>query len=163
MGYTTEFNGQINIVPALNNEEIEYLKKFCRSRRMNRTKGPYFVDGSESFGQGRDADIINYNDPAEGQPGLWCQWVPTNYGNAIEWDGAEKFYCAAEWIKYIIEHFIGSEPKAKGELPFLQGHTLNGEIFAQGEEPDDRWKLIVRDNKVFIARGDISYLPEEEI
>jgi hypothetical protein len=148
MGYTTDFSGSITVSPALSADEIAFLNKFSETRRMNRTKGPYFVDGSDDFGQGRDEDILDYNEPSKGQPGLWCQWVPTSDGTAIEWDGGEKFYHAAEWMEYLIDHFVGSKPKAASELPFLQAHMLNGEILAQGEDISDRWLLIVTDNEV---------------
>lgn len=63
MGYTTEFTGSIAITPPLNPEEIAYLNKFSDTRRMDREKGPYFVDGTDEFGQGKDPDIHNYNSP----------------------------------------------------------------------------------------------------
>lgn len=148
MGYTTEFQGSIKVEPPLNSQEINFLKKFSGTRRMNRANGPYYVDGTGFAGQGRDPDIIDFNVPPAGQPGLWCQWVPTEDGTAIEWDGGEKFYDAKDWMQYIIDHFIGSAPVAEAVFPFLQGHTCNGEIKAQGEEMDDRWKLIVQNNVV---------------
>ena len=151
MGYTTEFSGQISVNPPLNAKEIAFLEKFSRSRRMDRKNGPYFVDGTGDFGQGDDPDIRDYNRPPQGQPSLWCQWVPTDDGTAIEWDGGEKFYAGAEWMKYLIQHFIGPRPLAAVALSFLQGHTCNGEITAQGEDPDDRWMLIVKDSVVSVA------------
>lgn len=150
MGYTTYFTGQINVEPALNPQEIEFLKKFNETRRINRTKGPYFVDGSGSFGQGSDPDITNFNQPPEGQPSLWCQWTPTEDGTAIVWDEGEKFYESPEWMAYLIEHFLAPNPKALSELQFLQGHMLNGTISAQGEEPSDMWLLHVRNNVVSV-------------
>lgn len=66
MGYTTEFQGQIKIEPPLNAAEIEYLQKFASTRRMDRTTGPYFVDGSGFKGQGHDADIRDHNTPPDG-------------------------------------------------------------------------------------------------
>ena len=152
MGYTTEFKGQIKIEPSLNAQEIDFLRKFSGTRRMNRKNGPYFVNGTEFAGQGRDTDIIDYNEPPEGQPSLWCQWVPTKDGQYIEWDGGEKFYHADDWMEYIIQHFIGAKPLAKEHLPFLQGHSCNGKIKAQGEDMDDRWLLNVEDNKVVVKR-----------
>ena len=153
MGYTTDFSGSVAVVPALNAEEIAYLKKFAQSRRVHCTQGPYFVDRSgDFFGQGSEG-VLNFNAAPEGQPGLWCQWIPTDDGTKIEWDGGEKFYGAASWMKYIIDHFIGPNPIAKTALPFLHGHTCNGEIEAQGEESDDKWLLIVKDNIVSIAES----------
>jgi hypothetical protein len=57
MGYTTEFDGSVSISPPLNAHEIAYVRKFAASRRMDRARGPYFVDGSGPFGQGHDDDI----------------------------------------------------------------------------------------------------------
>lgn len=151
MGYTTDFSGQIDVVPPLSAEEVDYLTRFNETRRMLRRKGPYFVGGGGLYGQAIEADVIDGNRPPEGQPGLWCQWRPTLDGHGIEWDEGEKFYCAAEWMKYLIVHFLGTEPLAKAELPFLQGHTLNGVIQAQGEDLEDRWELIVEDNVVSVA------------
>jgi hypothetical protein len=149
MGYNTEFSGSIAITPPLNPEEIAYLNKFSDTRRMDREKGPYFVDGTEEFGQGKDPDIRNYNSPPNGQPGLWCQWVPTEDGTAIVWNDQEKFYESVAWMEYLIEHFLKPGALAAAQLPFLQAnHILNGTITAQGEELDDRWLLVVKDNVV---------------
>lgn len=146
MGYTTEFEGQIAVEPPLSKDEIEFLTKFAKTRRMNRLNGPYYVDGTGFAGQGCDQDVINYNEPPRGQPGLWCKWVPTEDGTAIEWNGVEKFYDSEEWMRYIINHFLSKDHFAK--LPFLTGHTLNGTILAQGESITDRWMLQVVDNAV---------------
>lgn len=151
MGYTTDFEGRIEIEPALNAEEIAYLNKFSDSRRMDRENGPYFVDGSGMSGQGGGPDeVYEHNHPHPSQPGLWCQWVPTDDGTALVWDCGEKFSESAEWMQYIMDHFIGFSPAAKSVLPFLQGHCCNGTISAQGEDPSDSWLLEVRDNQVFV-------------
>jgi len=164
MGYTTDFWGHIRISPPLNKQEIDYLQKFNQSRRMKRGKGDYFVDddrtghlkpGTEPLHQ--DDDVIDMNAPPPEQPGLWCKWTVTDDGKTIEWDGAEKFYDSPQWMWYIIQHFIKPNPVAKLRFPeqfeFLQGHTCNGEIDAQGEEPEDRWCLVVRNNEVFVERA----------
>lgn len=150
MGYTTEFEGQIKITPPLSTEERGFLLKFSETRRMNRKNGPYFVNGGGDMGQARDADIIDYNLPPTGQPSLWCGWMPDKEGKHLIWNGVEKFYEADEWMKYLMHYFTGSNPKAKSVLPFLTGHICNGEILAQGEDIKDRWKLIVKDNKVSV-------------
>jgi hypothetical protein len=157
MGYTTVFDGQIRVEPPLSPEEIEYLRKFSETRRLACTQGPYYVERGGGLGQAIGPDVLDYNTPPEGQPGLWCQWVPTDDGHAIEWDGGEKFYDAAEWMKYLIEHFVGEAPKAKATLPFLNSHRLNGEIYAEGEDGHDRWKLIVTNNEVSVAEGRTEY------
>jgi hypothetical protein len=142
----------VRVEPPLSAAEVAYLTRFSQTRRMDRARGPYFVGGSGFRGQGTDHDVRDFNRPPAGQPGLWCQWVPTEDGAAIEWDGGEKFYAAEAWMAYLLEHFVGHDPVARRADPqrfaFLQGHTCNGEIEAQGEAPDDRWGLVVEDNRV---------------
>jgi hypothetical protein len=161
MGYDTEFTGHVTVTPPLNPHEIAYLRKFADTRRMDRTNGPYYVDGTGSYGQGRDADILDHNQPPAEQPGRWCGWVPTDDGMAIEWNGVEKFYGAAEWMTYLVDHFlkpdaVAQQRMASGELAnppagfehFAFNHVVNGTIDAQGEDPDDTWQLVVKDNEV---------------
>lgn len=159
MGYTTEFEGRIKVTPPLSAAEVKYINAFNGSRRMDREAGPYFVGGSGDFGQGHDSDINNYNKSDMSQPGLWCQWVASDEGDYIEWDGGEKFYSAGEWMKYIIDHFIGANPIAKTHggskwlTKHLQGHVCNGIINAFGEERNDIWNIVVDNNKVSVVEG----------
>lgn len=146
MGYTTEYSGTINIEPALNAQEIAYINKFIETRRMKRTKGPYYI-GDNPYDMG-GVDVLDINNPDPSQPGLWCHWQASEDGTYIAWDGGEKFYYGKEWMEYYMEHFIGDTPKAAKEYPFFTGHKCNGVIKAQGEDMDDRWKLIVKDNVV---------------
>jgi len=134
--------------------------------------GEFFAHDS---GQSRDASIIEYNHPPgqvgyddksfddsyaenrrrteEGlcQPGLWCQWELSD-DETLEWDEGEKFYYYTEWIKYLIHHFF--EP---------WGIKLNGEIEWDGEDSDDRGKIIVKDNVVKELVAKITFVdPDEE-
>ena len=158
MGYTTDFEGKFNLDRALLPEHSAYLAAFSNTRRMKRDAaavadivdelrddaglpvgddGGYFVGAGGLHGQDCSSDVVAYNLPPNGQPGLWCQWEPDEGRTAIEWNGAEKFYSYVEWLEYLIEHFIG---------PW--GYELNGEVAWQGEEPDDRGVLCVKGNKV---------------
>ena len=157
MGYTTEFEGQVKVVPPLNSAEVAFLTKFSETRRMRRERGPYYVDSDGFRGQSRDADVLDYNAPPDGQPGLWCQWIPTADGSAIEWDGGEKFYDSEEWMAYLINHFLrpGAVAASTGDPQFAEftfDHVLNGHIDAQGQEMSDRWRLRVNHNEVSTAR-----------
>lgn len=169
MGYTTYFDGAVEIVPPLNEQEVAYLEKFANTRRMHRKNGPYFVDGKGFAGQDREDDVIDYNRPDPSQPGLWCQWTPgvsrdaegNEVHDRVEWDEGEKFYDATEWMRYLVDHFIGENPLAKlnnpEEFSFLQGHICNGTIHAEGEEPGDIWKIVVKDNVVTKHQAKVTY------
>lgn len=163
MGYTTDFFGSINIEPPLNKKEITYLKKFASTRRVNRVRGPYYVGDDQSgmwFSDkkiDKTIDVLDVNKPPEGQPGLWCQWVPSEDGKSLQWDGGEKFYEADAWMMYLIEHFLCETPCAKildPQMSFLKGHSLNGVIYAIGEDvSDDLWKIEVKASHVFYSKG----------
>src|SRR3990167_2825040 len=144
MGYTTDFDGVLKLNKKLTPKLQEYLTKFNKTRRMARklpkkygVDGEFYVDGSGSYGQGHDPDIIDYNNPPSTQPGLWCQWTPTEDGMGIEWDGGEKFYHYVEWLQYIVSNFL--EPK---------GYTLNGNASWQGEDRSDIGVIKVVDNVI---------------
>lgn len=153
MGYTTDFSGEIKVEPPLNEHERTYLQKFAETRRMHRERGPYYVGAGGFMGQSHDSDVRDYNSPPPGQPGLWCQWVPSRDGEFIEWDGGEKFYSSEEWMAYIIDHFLkpGAAASKSGDTQFdgfTFDHVCNGVINAQGEDSEDVWRLVVHNNKV---------------
>jgi hypothetical protein len=148
MGYSTNFTGKFIVSPTLNNEDRIFLTKLAQTRRVKRNVGPeygvegeFYVDGKGFCGQDCDETVINGNQPPATQPGLWCQWIPTEDGTAIEWDGNEKFYNYVEWIEYIINWL---KPK---------GYVVNGEVEWQGEDSDDFGKIVVVDNVVSIKIG----------
>jgi hypothetical protein len=163
MGYTTDFEGSFQIEPPLDSNQIAYLKAFSDTRRMKRamilTKdrpdpvresvglpvgldGEYFVGETGMCGQDRGSDIVKYNDPPLTQPGLWCQWVPSDDGARLEWNGAEKFYNYVEWLQYMIINFFA-----------LWGRTLSGTVSYQGEESSDFGEIRVVNNEVQVRNG----------
>lgn len=161
MGYTTYFDGHVTLDPPLTPEQRDYINKFSNSRRMDRENGPYFVDGEGYCGQDHGPDeVYDHNVPHPSQPGLWCQWVVSDDGSTLEWDGGEKFYCATEWMEYLIQHFLGSNPEANGSeyVPdFGTGRVCNGFITAQGEDSMDLWAIEVKDNIVRELEGRVEY------
>ncbi len=149
MGYTTDFKGQFNLNKPLTPEDRTFLLNFSETRRMARNvepkygvEGEFYVDGGGSFGQERDASIIDYNRPPRTQPGLWCHWVPTENGNGLGWNGTEKFYYYVEWLEYIIKNFLA--PK---------GYMLSGTVEFQGEDVVDHGWIVVKDNVVSLVRA----------
>lgn len=167
MGYHTEFNGEFNLDKPLTIAHANYLRKFSETRRMKRNPvvlmgfpdevrekvglglgidGEFFVGGMGFAGQDHDESVVDHNTPPKGQPGLWCQWVPTDDGEAIVWDGGEKFYDYVLWIKYIIRNFI---------QPW--GYTLNGEVEWAGEDREDMGKIIITNNEVKTKRARVTW------
>lgn len=147
MGYSTEFDGEFNIDRPLHPKIREFLVKFSETRRMKRKvpeelygiDGEFYVEGEGNAGQDKEDNIIDYNTPPTTQPGLWCEWGVNDEGTEIRWDGGEKFYEYEEWIKYIIDKILAPN-----------NYIVNGEIKWQGEDMNDRGKIIVKDNEVTI-------------
>lgn len=166
MGYHTDFAGSFELDQPLTAAQVAYLQAFNRTRRMQRdtvvaatfpdpvrkavglpigVAGGYYVGNTKNCGQEEDASIKNYNDPPPGQPGLWCQWVPTDDGHSIVWDEGEKFYDYVEWLQYIVDHFLKS-----------WGRSITGEMRWEGEETGDLGTIYVKENKIEAVADNIS-------
>jgi hypothetical protein len=108
MGYTTDFKGAFTLDKPLTKKHIKDLNAFANERH----EGP-------------------------GYPGIWCQWVPNEDGDLIEWDGGEKFYNYEDWIVWLIENKL---------KPW--GYVLNGTVHWNGEDDEDSGVLEVSNNEV---------------
>lgn len=151
MGYTTDFFGRFELNKKLDAETHTFLRKLSETRRMKRNLGPeygvegeFYVDGGGFCGQDHEDNIVDYNWPPSTQPGLWCQWVPSEDGLGIEWNGVEKFYEYVPWLKYLIRNFL--EPK---------GYVLNGEVRYEGEDPSDRGTIRIVNNRVAVSEEQV--------
>ena len=170
MGYTTEFKGTFTLDRPLTQEHANYLNKFNQTRRMLRDSnlaemlpdptrlavnlpigndGEYFTGGSES-NDIKDKSILNHNAPPKSQPGLWCEWIPTDTNDGIQWSDMEKFYHYVEWIEYIIKHFLQR-----------WNYILNGSVTWKGEDKKDRGEIVIKDNVVEI-KADKKMLQKRE-
>ncbi len=108
MGYTTNFDGKLKLNKTLSLEDYHWLKEFTEKRHED-----------------------------EKVPGLYCQWIASEDGNFIEWDGGEKFYDYIEWLQWLVVNFF--QPK---------GYVLNGSIEWEGEDNKDVGTIVVKDNIV---------------
>lgn len=154
MGYTTDFEGSFKLTKPLTPEQIAYLRKFASTRRMRRhahlhesmpdplrvavglpigDECAYYVGSEEPFGQERGSHIINANDPPPGQPSVWCPWVASADGATIKWDDSENAYRYAEWVNYLLDHFL-----SRWGIAFA-----SSDVKYEGEERDDFGRLII--------------------
>jgi hypothetical protein len=156
MGYTTDFVGHVDIEPALNQDEIEYLFAFSHSRRFDRPDGPYAVPGNPMAAlddERETVDVDTYNRIAPGQPQLWCQWVPCLDGCCLSFNGHEKFYQPVDWMRYLINHFLkpGAAASRSG-LPafehFTFDHRLDGMVVGCRRDNKELFAIQVKANRV---------------
>lgn len=166
MGINTIFEGEFTLDRLLAPHHYHYLRQFNISRRMKRSifllhgqpdpmreavglplgpEGAYCVYfrpwGFHEVTYRADPafrDVLDFNEPPQGQPGLWCGWQPNLAGSAIVWDQREKFYHYVEWLRYLIQHFLA---------PW--GYRLNGKVKWDSEDPyTPRGEIIVADNMI---------------
>jgi hypothetical protein len=177
MGYTTDFVGHIDIDPALNQDEIEYLTAFAASRRFDRPEGPYAVPGNPYVDDRAEADAAGdrYNRPAPGQPQLWCQWVPCWSGCCLSTDGNEKFYEPVAWLRYLVNHFLkpGAQASRSGAPQFEHftfDHALSGMVVGCRRDSKELFAITASGSRVstkVLRRGEPEHwgmlpLPYEE-
>ena len=175
MGYTTDFVGHIDIDPALNQDEIEYLAAFAASRRFDRPEGPYAVPGNPYNGERAGTDGDRYNRPAPGQPQLWCLWVPCWSGCCLSVAGDEKFYEPVAWLRYLVNHFLRPGARAaKSGAPqfdhFTFDHALSGMVVGCRRDNKELFAITANGSRVstkVLRPGDPAYwnmppLPYEE-
>lgn len=152
MGYSTDFTGSFKLNKKLDAETFDLLKGLATTRRMARNIAGYGIEGEfytldrNDYGQDRTPDVIDGNRPPRTQPGLWCQWTPTDDGMEIEWDGGEKFYAYTEWLVYLIDNVLAP-----------RGYKLTGTVAWRGEDSSDLGAIQVIDNKVKVHTGEVMY------
>jgi hypothetical protein len=121
VGYSTDFYGKFKLSRKLSDEEYKTLVDFSEVRH------------------GNNHHLLAGQDPE--YPGFWCQWVPAEDREHLEWDGNEKFYDYVEWLELIIDKFFE-----------LWGILLNGDVRWEGEDPDDKGVISVNDSIVTITK-----------
>lgn len=157
MGYDTQFDGKFTLDKPLELKHFNYLNAFSGMRHTKRNcektrklddpirnavnypvgrEGEFYVGGSEDNGS-----VIDDNNPPESQPSLWCDWVPSEDGTAIEHNCGEKFCNYIEWIQYLLENFL-----------IGWGYKVNGSVKWQGEEINDRGIIQIKNNKITIEK-----------
>ncbi|MEV6403971.1 hypothetical protein AB0M58_13635 [Streptomyces bobili] len=142
MDFSAPPTGTLTVSPPLNPQEIAFLRSFSASRRMRRREGPYSTREDVPYD---DLGPVDYNRPHEGQPGLSCNWEPTDDGAGIRWDGSTSFDHADEWLQYIVDHFLrpgavaqhladsSQRPDQVDFSAFTFDHHVNGELHGQVE------------------------------
>lgn len=125
------FRGEFAVQPPLRSGHLAYLWVFNRTRHMKR---------DPAITTSVNDPVVERNTPPEAQPGLPCNWTPSEDGAALVWDGHRKFVDWEPWLCYLIDHFL---------KPW--GYTVNGSVEWRGEEWLDVGVLRVRDNEVSVG------------
>ena len=160
------YEGAFVLDQPLEPKHQQYLQRFSENRRVTWVEeqvervvdslrvavglpigpdGAYFVGKasvgrvSDSLMDGTERFIKEYNRPAHGQPGLWCDWKPSEDGKRVVHNGAQKTLYSKEWLYYLIEHFL---------RPW--GYSLSGQVrWERFEfEQEQRGTIAIGDNAI---------------
>ena len=123
-----------------------YLKPFRFDRALDPEQARILIDSSETEHEDEAGNPGGDGKP----PTYYCQWVPTEDGERLEWDKNEKFYYGKEWLEYLIETFIA---------PWV--YRLNGESPWYIDDFQEAGILKVADNVVTEERRDISTIKDD--
>jgi hypothetical protein len=191
MGYTTDFDGSLELKPALSAKQTEFINKINSTRRMKRDinklmeiykgkhgnpfaknkkdpkevyghDGEFFCHDDGQFGQNQCPSIVDYN-TAPGQRGFMQGEVENGQpGLWCQW-------CITEDGQELM--WDGGE-KFYNYVAWLKyiikkffipwGIKANGTLNWYGEEREDIGKIKVRDNEIFVFDGHIEYEDEAE-
>jgi hypothetical protein len=170
MSFPCYFRGTVLLDRSLLAHEQAYLEAFAATRHVQCREEllvpladplreavglPVGPEGAYAVSAPPVSDaIVDQNQPPAGQPGLWCDWVPTVDGTALVCKEGDTGVANVEWIGYLIAHFF---------QPW--GYTVNGRVlwhtdeWPEWEEDGESYHLYleegqisVRDNRVEIQR-----------
>lgn len=151
MGLHTDYLGHARITPALNADEVEFLRSFDETRHCG-DRSPLDVVQHPADNE-PTGDVDAHNLPAVGRPGLWCPWTCCGTGCCLHWDGLEKPYAPQEWLRFLIDTFLrpsavlANDPQAQ-RLGLTFDHLLDGMLVGQRQESGELFALVVRKNVV---------------
>lgn len=146
------FCGHIRVTPPLNVAEFTYLAAFSESRRHAGRDHPYDVPG-HPHDDGPDCTIDRYNTPVDGQPELWCPWVPCCAGECLTVDDAEKVGAPVEWLQYLLDHFLRPDARAASSRSsdfeaFTFDHVLSDAVAMHCTETGELSLIGIEDSRV---------------
>lgn len=163
MGYTTGFQGAFRLSQALDQSQIDLLKKVHDQRHEDGQDVEYECPGQSDVIVQHRWTTVRRPRKYRGEQDIWgsnrypscyCQWVLSSDHSDLIWDGGEKFYNFVGWLKYLIAHFF---------KPW--NVSLNGVIDWSGEDPSDSGTLVVTNNDItvmFATKHRVPLYPEYE-
>lgn len=151
MAYRTDFIGHVEVVPALNSAEVAYLAAFTGSRRWRRPDGPYAVPAGAC--EPEPVGSRSWHLPADGQPTLWCDWVPCWEGCCLTWQGEERFGGVGTWLGYLVDHFLraGAAASRTGDprfAGFTFDHVLDGMVVGCRRDNKQLFAVTAHQNRI---------------
>jgi hypothetical protein len=168
-----EGNFQIN--PPLQAIHFAYLERFGRIRHVKRDvallekwrdplreavglplglEGAYYV--AVDIYDDKDSTVLEYNEPPQEQPRLWCSWEPSADGKFYVWIDGDKNYAYDAWLDYVIAHFFNPwHYKLSGKIECFEYYNKYFPPNDEGEEEIamryvEKSELIIKDDNIVI-------------
>lgn len=160
MGYSTTYLGRLDIEPALNAAEIEWLRAFTCTDRVLHPDDPYAVPMNPGAECLTEPPVAR---PDDAQPPFAttvealarCDWLPCVEGCCLSWDGIEKSRAGVIEVQYLIDHFLRPEAHAAADgradfEHFTFDHHVCGVVAAERSDTRELFLLVAEDNTVAV-------------
>jgi hypothetical protein len=122
MGYCVYYNGEVNVTPPLTEEHAAVLRALVNLERTDETQAVFAAIAASP-----ESDLPGHAGLLEVADDRGC----------IRPEEGESRHGFRMWLKLLLEHFLAP-----------QGYGLSGEVFWEGEDPDDRGCVYVNDNQI---------------
>lgn len=136
MGYTTKFTGKFAIVMKEDSDADDFqLELAISTLEAWLCRNHAGLKAAEKYGIST----------------RWCDWMVTVEGVKpyLKWNGSEKSYNMYEWLHFINDKFLAPA-----------GLTLEGMVYAQGEEHTDQWAISIVDGRPLRMVPVVSWRPD---
>jgi hypothetical protein len=122
MGYDVDYNGEVEVTPALAENDAVILRAVVNREQTDETR-PIFA----AIAASAEPDLPGHEGLLE---------VSEDRSRILPEDG-ESRHGVRMWLRLLLEHFL---------VP--RGYVLNGEIWWEGQDPDDRGCIFIKDDQL---------------
>ena len=122
MGYDVYYNGEVNIAPPLTENDAVILCAFVNQEQTDETRAIFVAIAASA-----EPDLPGHEGLLEVSEDRSCIFP----------EEGESRHGVRMWLRLLLEHFLVS-----------RGYVLNGEIGWEGQDPDDRGCIFIKDNRL---------------
>jgi hypothetical protein len=122
MGYDVYYNGEVEVAPPLSEDDAVIMRAFVNREQTDETRAIF-----AAIAAGAEPDLPGHEGLLEVSEERSC----------ILPEEGESRHGVRMWLRLLLEHFL---------VP--RGYVLNGEVRWEGQDPDDRGCIVIKDNQL---------------
>jgi hypothetical protein len=122
MGYDVYYNGEVDVAPPLTENDAVIMRAFVNREQIEETRTILAAIAASA-----EPDLPGHEGLLEVSEDRSC----------ILPEEGESRHGVRMWLRLLLEHFL---------VP--RGYVLNGEVWWEGQDPDDRGCIFIKDNQI---------------